>query len=285
MRRGSPWSSRIFRSSAATISSTRVDGGEDLLELGDEDAQLLELVDDLLALEAGEALELHLQDGLGLEDGEAELRDEAGLGLGRGLGRADEGDHLVEMIEGDDQAFEDVGPRLGLAQLVEGPPPHHLAPEVDEELGRLEQVQDPGALVHDGQEDDAEGVLELGVLVEVVQDDLGRLALLDVEDDAHAVAVALVADVGEALDALLLHELGDLLDEPGLVDLVGDLRDHDRLAVALLDLDLGPGAHDHGAAAGAIGLPDARPGPGSGPRSESRARGRARAGLRGARRG
>ena len=44
-----------------------------------------------------------------------------------------------------------------------------------------------------------------------------------------------------------------------LVDLIGDLRDHDRLAVALLELDLGLGAHDHGAAARAIGLADARP--------------------------
>ena len=34
--------------------------------------------------------------------------------LGRGLAAADERDHLVEVVEGDDEALEDVGPGLGL---------------------------------------------------------------------------------------------------------------------------------------------------------------------------
>ena len=40
----------------------------------------------------------------------------------------------------------------------------------------------------------------------------------------------------DAFDDLLVRELGDLLDQPGLVDLVGDLGDDDRLLVALLVL-------------------------------------------------
>ena len=48
-------------------------------------------------------------------------------------------------------------------------------------------------------------------------------------------------------------------DQPGLVDLVGDLGDDDGFLVALAGLDLGPGAHDHRAAPGAVGLADARP--------------------------
>ena len=43
----------------------------------------------------------------------------------------------VEVVEGDDEALEDVGPRLGLAQLEGGAPADHLAPEVDEELAGL----------------------------------------------------------------------------------------------------------------------------------------------------
>ena len=57
-----------------------------------------------------------------------------------------------------------------------------------------------------------------------------------------------------------LHQLGDLLDEARLVDLVGDLGDDDRFLVALAGLDLGPGAHHDRAAAGAVGLADARRG-------------------------
>ena len=54
-------------------------------------------------------------------------------------------------------------------------------------------------------------------------------------------------------------QLGDLLDQARLVDLVGDLGDDDRLLVALARLDLGAGAHHDRAAAGAVGLADARP--------------------------
>ena len=49
--------------------------GQDVLEVGDRDPELLELVHHLLPLQAGQALELHLQDGVGLDHGEGELRD------------------------------------------------------------------------------------------------------------------------------------------------------------------------------------------------------------------
>jgi hypothetical protein len=44
------------------------------------------------------------------------------------------------------------------------------------------------------------------VLVEIVEDDLGLFAALQLEDDAHAVPVALVADVGDAFDLLVVDE-------------------------------------------------------------------------------
>ena len=101
-------------------------------------------------------------------------------------------------------------------------------------LEHLEQRQHLRPAVDDGQHDDAEGLLQLGVLVEVVEHDLGDLAALQLDDDAHAVAVALVADVGDAFDRLLAHQLGDPLDQLRLVHLVGDLGDDDLLPVALL---------------------------------------------------
>ena len=221
-----------------------------------ERLQLLEVVQDLLPLEAGEALELHLQDGVGLDDAEGEPLEQAGPGLPRGLAAADELDHLVEVIEGDHEAFQDVGPGFGLLELEDRAPAHHLAAELQEVLAGLEEVQDLRALVDDGEEDDPEGVLQRGQLVQVVEDDLAGLALADVEHDAHPLARALVADVGDPVDPLVLHELDDLLDEPRLVELVGNLRDDDGFLVALPDLDLGPRAHHDRAAPGAVGLAD-----------------------------
>ena len=52
--------------------------------------------------------------------------------LGRGLRAADQRDHLVEVIERDPEALEDVLARLGLAQLELGPAPDDLAAEFDE---------------------------------------------------------------------------------------------------------------------------------------------------------
>ena len=64
-------------------------------------------------------------------------------------------------------------------------------------------------------------------------------AALQIDRDAHAVAIRLVADVGDAFDRLLANELCDALDQPRLVDLVRDLGDDDRRAIALLrHLDL-----------------------------------------------
>ena len=64
--------------------------------------QLLVLVDDLLALEAGQPLQAHVEDRLGLDLGEAEARDQAAPWPRRGVWLARiSGDHLVEVVERD----------------------------------------------------------------------------------------------------------------------------------------------------------------------------------------
>ncbi len=244
---------------AQLLADDRVDplrGSEDVPQVGDAPAQLGELVDDLLPLETSQPLQLQLEDLVRLDLAEREAGEEALLRDLRAARGADEGDHLVEVVERDLVALEDVGARLRLAQLVGRAPAHRIAAEVDEELAGVEDVQHPRPLVDDGEEDHPEGVLQGRVLVQVVQDDLRGLALLHVHDHPHALPVAFVAHVRDAADALVAGELGDLLDEPRLVDLVGDLGDDDRLAVVLAHLDLGARAHHHGAAAGAVGLQD-----------------------------
>jgi hypothetical protein len=67
--------------------------------------------------------------------------------------------------------------------------------------------------VVDRQHDRAEGGLELGVLVEVVEHDAAHRPALELDDDADAVLVGLVADVGDALDLLVVDQIGDLLDQ------------------------------------------------------------------------
>ena len=84
--------------------------------------------DDLFPLQAGQALQPHVQDGLGLELGEFEFAPSACvLASSRVGGCADQLDHVVQDVEGLLETLQDVGPLLGLAQIIDGPPDDDLA--------------------------------------------------------------------------------------------------------------------------------------------------------------
>ncbi len=113
----------------------------------------------------------------------------------------------VDVRHGDAEALDDLALGLGLAQLVARPARDDVAPVGDEGLERLLEVEDRGPPLRDGEVDDAERRLQIGLPVELVDDDLGDDVLLQLDDEADAVAVALVADLGDAVDLLLAHEL------------------------------------------------------------------------------
>ena len=162
------------------------------------------------------------------------------------------------MVERDLQAFENVRARFGLAQLELDAAADHFAAEVDEVLDDLEQAEHLRPAGDDRQRDDAERLLQLRLLEQVVQHDLADFAALQLDDDAHAVAIGLVAQIGNAFDRLFAHQLGDALEQPRLVQLIRDLGDDDLLAIALLRrFDLGLRADLDRAAAGEVGLVNA----------------------------
>ena len=103
----------------------------------------------------------------------------------------------------------------------------------------------------------AEGALQRGETIKLVEDDVGDGVALELDHDAKTVAVGFVAQRRNALDLLLAPEFPDALDHDGLVHLVGNLADDDDLAVAAQRLDLDLAAHDDRAAAGVIGRADA----------------------------
>src|SRR5215471_4301871 len=157
--------------------------------------QLGELVEDLLPLETSEALQLHVEDRLGLNLRQAEGCDQAVPRFGDGLGRANQLDHLVEMIDRDAQAFEDVVSRLSFPEVELRSPPDDVTPELDEALDELQQVHHLRPSADDREHDDAEARLERRVLVEVVEDDFWHFAALQLNDDPHTLAVGLVSKI------------------------------------------------------------------------------------------
>ena len=94
----------------------------------------------------------------------------------------------------------------------------------------------------------------MGVLVQLIQDDLGVGILAHIDHDAHSLAVGLIVQVTDALDPLFLDQVGNVLNEACLVDHVGDLGHDDLGAAILLFLNGGAAAQGDLAAAGGIGL-------------------------------
>ena len=233
--------------------------GEDRLVLADLLQKLAVLLLDLVALQRGQARETHLEDRVRLDLREVESRHEPASRLGDVRRGADRLDHLVDPVEGDQEPLEDVRAMLRLLEEELGPATDHLHPVVQELAHQREDRQRLGPPVHERDHDDRERVLERGGLVEVVQGDAGVLAPLQLHDDAHPLAIRLVVDRGDALDPAGPHALGDLLDEPGLVQVVGDLGDDDRLTSALPLLELHPPAKRDVPAAPLVGLGDAVP--------------------------
>jgi hypothetical protein len=160
------------------------------------------------------------------------------LGLLAVRGGPDDLHEVVQVIEGDDVALEDVGAVLRLAQAELGAARDDIAAVLDVALDQLLDVHLLRPLAVEGEERDAERRLQGRLLEELVDDDLGLLAALQLDDDA-GVLVGLVAQVADPVQLLLAHELGDARDQVGSVHVVGDLGDDDLLHAALHLLGVG----------------------------------------------
>ena len=99
VRRSSPYLSTISRELVADDLALARLGGEDVLVVGDLGLELGGLVEDLLALERGEAAQLQVEDRVGLDLVDVEQLHQARARL-VDVGRAaDQRDDLVERVE------------------------------------------------------------------------------------------------------------------------------------------------------------------------------------------
>ena len=209
------------------------------------------------------AVELHAFELLGLAvlgDGDvllAEILEQVFLGFGAAGGTTNDADDVVEVVESDLVADQNVFALFRFAQFEDGATANHFHAVFNEELDERDEAEFARLAGDDGQQDHAEGFLHLGVLEEIVEDELRFLAALQLDDDAHAFARRFVAHIGNAFDFLGLHEFRDALDQSGLVDLVGNFGDDDIFAILGGFFDGGFGAHDEAAASGLVGGFDA----------------------------
>src|SRR6266566_4655488 len=154
---------------------------------------------------------------------EREQLDSGLVAIGRSANDADE---FVEVGERDEITFEGFGAFFGFAQFEAGPSQYHFAAMLDVSgVGFLERKQFWPAVI-DRQHDDRERAFHRGVLVEIVDDDLGIGVALEL--DYHAcVFVRFVADRGDLAQNFLIHQIGDALDQRRAVHVERDLGDDD----------------------------------------------------------
>ena len=102
---------------------------------------------------------------------------------------ADDPDHLVDVVEGDEQPLDNVRAGFGLREPVAAPPFDHVELMGDVVVDHLCEVQRSRHSVDEGDLVDREVLLELGVFEEQVQDNLGIRILSQFDHQACSVPV------------------------------------------------------------------------------------------------
>src|SRR5664279_1907387 len=152
--------------------------GENRIEVSDVGGKLFVLVDELLPLKCSKPAKLHLQNGVGLNLVNAEQLHQALASNLDGRTSANERDDVVEPLERGKVSPDDVRALFALAKAI--------ARATDDDLDLMrdpvpdERIESERArhVVDERHHVATEGVLQLGVLVKVVQHNLGdRVAL------------------------------------------------------------------------------------------------------------
>ena len=107
------------------------------LQPGNQCQQLVQLIFNSLALQPGQAAQLHSQDRLGLDLAQAKFSPQVCFGLLLRLRGADCFNYLINMVKGDLVAFQDMGASLGLFKLKLGPAAHHHLAVMDKFLQHI----------------------------------------------------------------------------------------------------------------------------------------------------
>ena len=231
--------------------------GENVVVVGDTTHQLVVLVENLLAFQCGQSAQLHGQNGVGLHFVHVQQVHKARTCDFRGFGRTNKRDDLVDHVEGLQVALQNVVALFRLTLEVGGTACDDFQlvahPMADERVQRQRAWHAIDQCQHVG----TEGLLQLGMLVQVVEHNLRHGVALEHEHETlSGTAGGFVTHVGDALDLAVTHRFADGNDQSVRVHLIRQFGDHE--AHTALDL-LGVHHRAHGdqTTAGTVGLFDA----------------------------
>ena len=137
--------------------------GENLEEVGYLCLQALDFLLDLMAFHIGQLSETHLDDSLSLYLVKTEALHQRGTRGRLVLARADNADNLVDKVDRDLQALENVHSVLSLLEVELRSAADNVLLELDVALEHILEREDLRLTVDDREHDSAEGDLQLGV--------------------------------------------------------------------------------------------------------------------------
>ena len=91
---------------------------QDTFKTGDQFQDIRILFPERFHFQIGQALQAHIQNGLGLDFGEGKTLHQADTGFFRALAGTDQGYDFVQVIQGNHQALQDMGTGPGLLQFI-----------------------------------------------------------------------------------------------------------------------------------------------------------------------
>ena len=230
---------------------------QDLPVFLDPDLQFMELGFQLGPFQTCESPQTHIHNGLSLGIGKSEFPDEIFfclLGVG---GSPDDLDDSVDMIQSFQQTLQNMRPLLRFVEVVSGSSCHHifLMPQI--QLQHIQKIQNFRLLIHQSQHNHPEGILQLGMLVELIQDHIGVGVPAQLDTDAHTLPVGMIVNGGNSVDLLFSHQLRHFFNQAGFIYQIGKLCDNDLALAVGQSLDICHRPHPDLSPSGAVGLLDA----------------------------
>ena len=157
--------------------------------------------------------------------------------LGSAWAGATDRDHLIKAGNRDKLPLEDMRAALGLAQIILGSTTNHLHAVAYKTFKHFLDGEDSGAAIHQSQKNNAGGFLQGGILVKLIEDQVGIVSLFEVHhqpDRFPAPLARLIPDIRNPFDSFILHQLANFLGKRVSGCLKGYFPDDDMRASPLL---------------------------------------------------
>ena len=192
----------------------------------------------LFLIETCELAKAHLHDGFALRLVEGKASLQSTLSILWCLTLFNNVNNFVDIVAGNDEAFQNVSSLFCLAQIIFGTTDGDFVAMSDEVADEVLQSKQLWTSFHQSNTVHAETRLQWCHLEKLIQNDTSVCIALQIDDNSHTFAVAFVIDIADTVNLLFTDKLCDVFNKLLFVNAVWNLA-HDNLVVCLTILNLG----------------------------------------------